>query len=59
MVAASGTFVVNCFSVSVAMVLLHALAFLLPAVCVYASDGPCTDLEIVNRVIAPDGYSRP
>ena len=42
------------------MVLLSALAFLLPAVYrgVYASIGPCADLEIVNGVIAPDGFSR-
>ncbi|KAN0136672.1 laccase [Lactarius tabidus] len=42
------------------MVLLNALALLLPAVYggVYASIGPVADLEIVNRVIAPDGYQR-
>ncbi len=43
------------------MVLLYALALLLPAVYrgVYASIGPSAELEIVNRVIAPDGFTRP
>jgi hypothetical protein len=42
------------------MVLLNALALLLPAVYggVYASIGPVAELEIVNRVIAPDGFPR-
>ncbi|KAH9038745.1 laccase [Lactarius pseudohatsudake] len=43
------------------MVLLYTLAFLLPAVYrgVYASIGPSAELEIVNRDIAPDGFTRP
>jgi hypothetical protein len=43
------------------MVLLSALALLLPAIHrgVYASIGPCAELEIVNQAIAPDGFSRP
>ncbi|KAH9008346.1 laccase [Lactarius deliciosus] len=43
------------------MVLLYALVFLLPAVYrgVYASIGPSAELEIVNRDIAPDGFTRP
>ncbi|KAI9433619.1 laccase [Lactarius psammicola] len=43
------------------MVLLYALSLLLPAVYrgVYASIGPSAELEIVNEVIAPDGFTRP
>ena len=42
------------------MVLLYALALLLPAIYrgARASIGPRTELEIVNRVIAPDGFTR-
>ncbi|KAF8259963.1 laccase 1 precursor [Lactarius quietus] len=42
------------------MVLLYALALLLPAVHrgVYASIGPIAKLDIVNKVISPDGYTR-
>lgn len=39
---------------------LDALPLLLPAIygSVYTSIGPVAELEIVNRVIAPDGFSR-
>lgn len=46
---------------SIVMVLLYALALLLPAVYggAHASKGPSIELDIVNRVIAPDGFTRP
>ena len=42
------------------MLQLHSFVFLLAALSggVSASIGPVADLQIVNKVIAPDGFSR-